>query len=39
MTYQGGFTLPTELLEQIAASGFDKLLEMIQGGGRALRLF
>lgn len=24
MTYQGDFTLPTELLEQIAADGFDK---------------
>jgi putative transposase len=30
MTYQGDFTLPTELLEQIAASGFDKLPELIR---------
>ena len=30
MTYQGDFTLPTELLEQIAAHGFDKLPELIR---------
>jgi transposase-like protein len=30
MTYQGDFTLPTELLEQIAANGFDKLPELIR---------
>lgn len=30
MTYQGDFTLPTELLEQIATSGFDKLPELIR---------
>jgi len=30
MTYQGDFTLPTEFLEQIAASGFDKLPELIR---------
>ena len=30
MTYQGDFTLPTELLEQIAASGFDKLPGLIR---------
>jgi transposase-like protein len=30
MTYQGDFTLPTELLEQIAVSGFDKLPELIR---------
>ena len=30
MTYQGNFTLPTELLEQIAAHGFDKLPELIR---------
>lgn len=30
MTYQGDFTLPTELLEQIATEGFDKLAELIR---------
>jgi len=30
MTYQGDFTLPSELLEQIAAHGFDKLPELIR---------
>jgi transposase-like protein len=30
MTYQGDFTLPTELLEQIAANGLDKLPELIR---------
>jgi transposase-like protein len=30
MTYQGDFTLPTELLEQIAVNGFDKLPELIR---------
>lgn len=30
MTYQGDFTLPTELLEQIASDGFDKLPELIR---------
>ena len=30
MTYQGDFTLPTELLEQIATQGFDKLPELIR---------
>jgi hypothetical protein len=30
MTYQGNFTLPTELLEQIASNGFDKLPELIR---------
>ena len=30
MTYQNDFTLPTELLEQIAANGFDKLPELIR---------
>ncbi len=30
MTYQGDFTLPTELLEQIATSGFDKIPELIR---------
>ena len=30
MTYQGDFTLPSELLEQIAAQGFDKLPELIR---------
>ena len=30
MTYQGDFTLPPELLEQIAANGFDKLPELIR---------
>ncbi len=30
MTYQGDFTLPTELLEQIAANGFDQLPELIR---------
>jgi len=30
MTYQGDFTLPTELLEQIATHGFDKLPELIR---------
>ena len=30
MTYQSDFTLPTELLEQIAAHGFDKLPELIR---------
>lgn len=30
MTYQGDFTLPTELLEQIATNGFDKLPELIR---------
>ena len=30
MTYQGDFTLPTELLKQIAANGFDQLSELIR---------
>jgi hypothetical protein len=30
MTYQGDFTLPTELLKQIAANGFDLLPELIR---------
>ena len=30
MTYQGDFTLPSELLEQIAAQGFDILPELIR---------
>jgi putative transposase len=30
MTYQGDFTLPTELLEQIASQGFDYLPELIR---------
>jgi transposase-like protein len=30
MTYQGDFTLPAELLEQIAAHGFDVLPELIR---------
>jgi len=30
MTYQGDFTLPSELLEQIATQGFDKLPELIR---------
>jgi putative transposase len=30
MTYQGDFTLPNELLEQIAAQGLDKLPELIR---------
>jgi len=30
MTYQGDFTLPTELLEQIATHGFDQLPELIR---------
>ena len=30
MTYQSDFTLPTELLEQIAANGFDQLPELIR---------
>jgi putative transposase len=30
MTYQGDFTLPTELLKQIAANGFDQLPELIR---------
>ena len=30
MTYQGDFTLPTELLEQIATQGFDKVPELIR---------
>jgi putative transposase len=30
MTYQSDFTLPTELLEQIAANGIDKLPELIR---------
>jgi transposase-like protein len=30
MTYQGDFTLPTELLEQIASEGFDFLPEFIR---------
>jgi transposase-like protein len=30
MTYQGDFTLPSELLDQIAAQGFDKLPELIR---------
>lgn len=30
MTYQGDFTLPSELLEQIAAQGFDVLPELIR---------
>lgn len=30
MTYQGDFTLPTELLEQIALQGFDFLPELIR---------
>ena len=31
MTYQGDFTLPSELLDQIAAQGFDKLPESDSG--------
>ncbi len=34
MTYQGDFTLPTELLEQIATNGFDQLPELIRCGGQ-----
>jgi putative transposase len=30
MTYQGDFVLPTELLKQIAANGFDQLPELIR---------
>lgn len=30
MTYQGDFTLPREILEQIAANGFDQLPELIR---------
>ncbi len=30
MTYQADFTLPTELLEQIACNGFDQLPELIR---------
>jgi hypothetical protein len=30
MTYQGDFTLPSELLNQIATNGFDQLLELIR---------
>jgi putative transposase len=30
MTYQSNFTLPTKLLEQISANGFDQLAELIQ---------
>lgn len=30
MTYQGDFTLPIELLEQITANGFDKLPALIR---------
>ena len=30
MTYQGDCTLPTELLKQIAANGFDQLPELIR---------
>ena len=30
MTYQGDFTLPAELLEQVATNGFDKLPELIR---------
>ena len=30
MTYQGDFTLPSELLEQIAAQGLDVLPELIR---------
>jgi putative transposase len=30
MTYQGDFTLPTELLKQIATDGFDQLPELIR---------
>ena len=30
MTYQGDFTLPTELLEKISASGLDGLPEFIR---------
>ncbi len=30
MTYQGDFTLPTDLLKQIAANGFDQLPELIR---------
>jgi len=30
MTYQGDFTLPAEILEQIAVNGFDKLPELIR---------
>jgi transposase-like protein len=30
MTYQGDFTLPTELLEQIAANGIEKVPELIR---------
>ena len=30
MTYQDDFTLPTELLEQIASEGFDVLPELIR---------
>ncbi len=29
MTYQSDFTLPTELLEQIAVEGFDELPDLI----------
>ncbi len=30
MTYQSDFTLPTELLEQIAVEGFDVLPDLIR---------
>src|SRR5512137_2254310 len=30
MTYQNDFTLPSELLEQVAANGFDQLPELIR---------
>ena len=30
MTYQGDFTVPNELLEQIATQGFDVLPELIR---------
>ena len=30
MTYQGDFTLPAEMLEQIASDGFDRLPELIR---------
>lgn len=32
MTYQSDFTLPNELLEQIATQGFDVLPELIRIG-------
>jgi flagellar biosynthesis protein FliQ len=30
MTYQNGFTLPTELLEQVAEQGLDFIPELIR---------